>query len=587
MMQEGGGFLRPNGDITGRTYIPGGELTEYAKTNDEYGIQPILYILNTKNVIINLISYSSLNGFIFELILPEDAESPYLGHLAGVVGVYQIRHFIIKLVVLTTNSEDSILPYVKGIIKKPVVINKFILESNIQDNVWLGSVSENIEAISPPVLYAKPFNSENSMGHDVVWLLNQFNNKRTTAVDRDYTPNVVHYLTNTITNTKGFVGNRGLGIILMPAAPNAVIFYDFIDSIKNRITNREIEANAALIILKDLFASVIAQIVRMYIYLKVIHLDLHGGNILIYEHKGSGDTITYKSSIIDFGIASKLETMKPDAYFSVVEKSEMVDEITELEAEFKDLMSLSDIELGNKGALFMIKVIEYIRYYDAMVHYSKYKFINDAFLGYRNDVTKNKVVDRTGKTYDIFINANNPTPTMYYNDDKYVLNADNTITVFDAKHEGGIKIAVNDGDNTTKTRPTIKEYVSDGLDEYNAYGFDKLFWMKEYIINNEVMKNAFDKLKDMMKSNAVSITDRRRGRSRSRSPDATEGGPMSVAIDPLASEPKSRSRRDDPLEGRRRERGRLERGGKSRKSKQSKKSKKTKKSKKSKKSKTL
>ena len=585
-MQEGGGFLRPNGDITGKTYRPVGGLTEYAETNDTYGTQPISYILNTENVILNLISYSSLNGFIFEIILPEDAESPYLGHLAGVVGVYQIRRFIIKLVVTTTNSDDHISPYGPAK-KKPAVINNFILESNIQDNVWLGSVSENIEAISPPVLYAKTFNSGNSNRHNIEWLLNLFTNKRTTTVGANSTHTLIHYLKKTIINTIGFVGNRGLGIILMPAAPNAVIFYDFIDSIQNRITNREIERNAAQNILNDLFASVIAQIVRMYIYLKVIHLDLHGGNILIYEHKGSGDTIMYKSSIIDFGIASKLDTMKSDAYFSRGEKSEMDAEITELAVEFEDLISKSAIELGNKGALFIKKVIEYIRYYDAMVHYSKYKFINDAFVGYTNDGTKRTVVDRNGIKYEIFINANNPNPTMYYNNDKYVLNADNTITVFDAKHEGGIKIAVNDGDNTTKTRPTVTEYM--GNDSV-AFGFDKLFWMKEYINNEVVMKNAFDKLKEMMKAklepdNAVSLAEIRQSRSRSRSPDATEGGPKSVAIDPLASEPKSR--RDDRLERGRGERGRRERGGKSKKSKPTKKSKTTKKSKKSKKSKTL
>ncbi len=587
-MQDGGGFLRPNGDITGRTYIPGGELTEYAKTNDEYGIQPILYILQTKNVIINLISYSSLNGFIFEIILPEDAESPYLGHLAGVVGVHQIHDFIIKLVVITTNPEESILPY-GGVKKEPALINNFILESNIQDNIWLGSVSENIEAISPPVLYAKTFNSANSNRDNLEWLLGQFNNKRTNTIGPDYTPSVIHYLKSAIINAKGLVGDRGLGIILMPAAPNAVIFYDFIDSIKKRITNREIEANAALIILKDLFASVIAQIVRIYIYLKVIHLDLHGGNILIYDHKGSGDTIMYKSSIIDFGIASKLDTMKSDAYFSRGEKSEMVAEITSLAAEFEDLMSLSDIELGNKGALFIKKVIEYIRYYDAMVHYSKFKFINDALVGYTNDGTKRTVVDRNGIKYEIFVHATSGKPTMYYKNDTYELNADNTITAFDARHPTtGRKIAVINGDNMTKTRPTIKEYRGDNL---VAFAFDKLNWMSEYI-NNEVMKNAFDKLKEMMKAklehdNAVSLTEIRQSRSRSRSPDATEGGPKSVAIDTLASEPKSRSRRDDPLEGRRRERGRLERGGKSKKSKPIKKSKQTKKSKKSKKSKTL
>jgi hypothetical protein len=298
----------------------------------------------------------------------------------------------------------------------------------------------------------------------------------------------------------------------------------------------------------------------------------------------------YKSSIIDFGIASKLDTMKSDAYFSRGEKSEMVAEITSLAAEFEGLISLSEIELGNKGALFIKKVIEYIRYYDAMVHYSKFKFINDALVGYTNDGTKRTVVDRNGIKYEIFVHGTSGKPTMYYKNDTYELNADNTITAFDSRHPTtGRKIAVINGDNTTKTRPTIKEYRGDNL---VAFAFDKLNWMSEYINNEVVMKNAFDKLKEMMKAklehdNAVSLTEIRQSRSRSRSPDATEGGPMSVAIDTLASEPKSRSRRDDPLEGRRRRDDPRKRGGKSKKSKQTKKSKTTKKSKKSKKSKTL
>jgi serine/threonine protein kinase len=76
----------------------------------------------------------------------------------------------------------------------------------------------------------------------------------------------------------------------MPQVIDCLPFYDFVN------TNTNIENK------KIAYAMVIAQIIRLFIQLKVMHFDLHSYNALVSENDG-----TVKTKLIDFGSASNFK----------------------------------------------------------------------------------------------------------------------------------------------------------------------------------------------------------------------------------------------------------------------------------------
>jgi len=302
--------------------------------------------------LLSILSISSVFGFVFKLTLPDHIRSPFMGLSAtGLRFNEPIREFIIKLVVVSTLKDDKLAPIqfitdpnvVGGhvsITKNPVSEAGFNAEIRIQNYVWKRSVYASRPAICPPVEYANiiEFSREGNVNANIIEfsregnvnadkLLTQFNkNLPNDEMER----NTIRYLASTIyhRNPSGNGGyyyqHRSLGIVLMPAIPGSQTFYDF-----------STRTDIALAVVQSVAANIIAQIVRLLIDIQVIHLDLHYANVLVYSDNQSD--IGVNSTIIDFGIASQINSGSDDAYFSVGEKTQILTEITKFNQDYRKI----------------------------------------------------------------------------------------------------------------------------------------------------------------------------------------------------------------------------------------------------------
>jgi len=308
--------------------------------------------------LLSILSISSLFGFVFKLTLPDHIQSPFMGlSVNGLRFNEPIREFIIKLVVVSNLKDDKLAPIqfitdpnvVGGhasIPKKPVSEAGFNEEIRIQNYVWTTSVAGSRPAICPPVEDANiiEFSTEGNANADK--LLTQFGKN---LPNDEMEQNTIRYLASTIyhrnpSGTGYYYENRSLGIVLMPAIPGSQTFYDF----RKR-------TDIALAVVQNVAANIIAQIVRLLIDIQVIHLDLHYANVLV-DNK-------LNSTIIDFGIASQINSESDDAYFNVDEKMTMKTEIDGFVTEYGKIgkRRASDIEpIDKQKRDFIRSVMNYI-----------------------------------------------------------------------------------------------------------------------------------------------------------------------------------------------------------------------------------
>ena len=334
------------------------------KLGDNHGIKPIFDMLELKNTKVTLLSATSLNGLLFKVDIGDDiAAYPYLDLLPGSqrfsVGV---KSFIIKIVVVSTQARDKLDPLIfqksnivgdQTIIGKKVVSPKsFEKETIIQDRIWIKSVSGSRPAICPSVAYATILTDDVSDQ-----LLGKLQNKLNPN-DNFYENVTISYLANAIYNRqqKSYYPHRKLGILLMPTIPNARTF----DRFRHDNPNDPIAPEVVPEVVRDVIAHTIAQIARMFIESKIIHLDLHVENVMVYkENEDDG----YKSKIIDFGRASIIDSGSPDIYFSIEEKAAMLEIVARMDTDFN-----KKVQNDKDKIIFMRHVIDYITYQEKGVY---------------------------------------------------------------------------------------------------------------------------------------------------------------------------------------------------------------------------
>ena len=440
------------------------EYQEYQKSHGIDAITPFIWMLqsgtmgitdgntNQSSVIdlkdtvtLTALSSESLFGFVFKLTLSGDLHYPYV-----TTSNIPIQDFIIKLVGVSTTQEKDRLPSFtlvthpgavggyKNIHKELVTQSNFNTEAALQEYVWKESVSYGRPELCPSVEYAGIIDSDEKINI----LLSKFvyhlpNN----SVENS----IMTYLNNIIYDGKtgARYPNRRLGVVLMPAVPNARTFFSFI-----RPNKRDAPYVTAAVV-NDVVANIIAQIVRLFVWLKVIHLDLHSNNVLVY-YKTEVLSRQYESTIIDFGIASRINPPISDIYFLQAQKKVMDIEINAFNSSFSSIV-------GNESKIaFMRNVMDCITYYDARVHYNKH--VRNASI----------MTDDTGKKY---IDETNKDGTTY-------------------------RIWVYDGDHATKSRPTFTKLITPEFSM--TYEFHQLQWIDKYIKNDSIMTSAFDKLRGMV-----------------------------------------------------------------------------------------
>jgi hypothetical protein len=158
----------------------------------------------------------------------------------------------------------------------------------------------------------------------------------------------------------------------------------------------------------------------------------------------------YKSTIIDFGIASRINPPISDIYFLQAQKKVMDIEINAFNISFYNIV-------GDESKIaFMRNVINCINYYDARVYYNK-QVRNVSMLTDDNGKKYLDETDKDGTVHRVF----------YY-----------------------------DGDHATKSRPTITKIIKPEFS--TTYELHQLQWIDKYIKNDSIMTSAFDKLRGMV-----------------------------------------------------------------------------------------
>lgn len=192
--------------------------------------------------------------------------------------------FILKVAVITPTYEET-LPTIDERVKLSESAESYLNEAQIQQFTWKKSITGGRPAICPPVANLTFFDKMASKA--VVTLCR----------NRSSGPNatmVFEYLQNIISDT------HTIGIITMPTIPNSNMLST---SLRHMSTPDKYEA----------VAYTMAQFIKMFIEIGVIHFDVHAGNILI--HTGLDGHI--HSTLIDFGRTADLNRLTDEIWLTV------------------------------------------------------------------------------------------------------------------------------------------------------------------------------------------------------------------------------------------------------------------------------
>jgi hypothetical protein len=286
------------------------------------GFAPVVKMLQSDSATINVLTTRSLKGFMFSLnVNPHD--STYQ-HFRFINGAKQITTFIIKIVVIT----DTVikLPDFNGIPKSSETKISFLTEAELQQIVWIRNITGGKREFSPSVANFALFDRIQSFN-----LLKSLGTKG----DRG-TMDVIHYLSR--------IEPLSLGVLLMPMINNSVSLYTYAVTHQNDDDAQSIA-----------YSNTIANIVKLFIIVNVIHWDLHSENAMIDETK--------ESFLIDFGRASDIRKPKraayqSDFYLTVDEKEKLYLDAKSFKKTFEKMMGSVEIDTSRRSIKRRDAVIE-------------------------------------------------------------------------------------------------------------------------------------------------------------------------------------------------------------------------------------
>jgi hypothetical protein len=276
------------------------------KHPEKKGFQPMLDMIESPNSTFSVLSYESMYGFVFTLNLdghPEDAE--YIGRVGSRFNK-PIVNYIIKFSFLRTIPPIP-FPYVPlpsftlehHIPKQSVKVNRFLQEAEIQQKTWLNSISGGRSAICPPIVNFSLFHKDEAINL-LILIYRRYSASLTLRTNQ-----VLSYIWTVLVN----IADCELGVISMPLISGSTTLYSFVHDPHTSDEERI-----------DVYSQLLAKALRMFIDIGILHRDLHMNNCLIYRSPEGH----LKTLIIDFGIASDLNTEVADSFMSETKKRELL-----------------------------------------------------------------------------------------------------------------------------------------------------------------------------------------------------------------------------------------------------------------------
>jgi len=257
------------------------------KHNEKVGFEPIIDMINSSDSELKVLTYSSLKGFMFILnVLPHYSEYLDLNDNFSTFNK-PVTSYILKFVVMTEYGDVKLPPYY-GHDKESESTQGFLDEAKLQQDIWEKSITGGRQPICPSVANISLFDNDNAKEILNLCLL------KVTEYDYDEI-DLLFYLIELIKNNPDYE----IGIMTMPTINKSKTLSDFM---KNGPDQELID---------QAIGYAIYQLIRLYIQIKVMHFDLHSGNVLVATDNGN-----IKCFIIDFGRASKIENDEVEGLYS-------------------------------------------------------------------------------------------------------------------------------------------------------------------------------------------------------------------------------------------------------------------------------
>ena len=266
-------------DINSRDIINGGAIKiDDTKTTWE----AINKMINVKGATLKDISYSSLSGFIFKMDIPENTSEHEFITFNEITKQYDkpVYSLIFKLAIIGSDNQPRLHNIYyntnnKGINKQSEYLKDYENEYNVQNKIYFSTLNPNGSNICPSAIGIEHLN-----GMSVLDFLSKLYKISTTLECKRMLSFFKKF--NFITNTE-----ISLGVIAM----------EFVDDNKYKllkVLRDEVKKGTDVSIYENNCLYALAELIVLFIKLKIINYDCHSGNIF-------GNTSGGRPLLIDFG----------------------------------------------------------------------------------------------------------------------------------------------------------------------------------------------------------------------------------------------------------------------------------------------
>ncbi len=261
---------------------------------EKQGFDPVMEMIRSPGAVLSVLTTASLKGFMIELNVKRE-HSEYMT-FSGAAGsgskmTTPVTSYILKFAVLTDSPKN--LPAYDGNDKQTDAPEDYYAESKLQQSVWIASITGGKTPACPSVANFALFDNDNAQ--DVADYL--------MSASSGGVRDVFNYFYDILSKHKKYK----LGIITMPKLLDSYTLASIEDTLQSPAENQRADI------------ACIAQIIRIFLDIGVLHFDLHAGNVMLYDsHRAPGDI---NCTIIDFGLASNVANAVDDGYFNVAEKN--------------------------------------------------------------------------------------------------------------------------------------------------------------------------------------------------------------------------------------------------------------------------
>ena len=293
------------------------------------GFKPIYDMIVCPNNSFEVLTMHSLFGFMVKLRVGTDCAEYYNLNDQRTAFDTLERNYLLKFVILSPNEEKGNLSFYNNWPKSSEIKSAFIQESRIQQQLWQQSVKGGTLPICPSVVNLTIFTAEqaNSLLIYICELEQKYKERLFEKITSDSEKNPeyeqkikeeyeqkIKKLSNLMTY---FSENQHeVGVMTQVMLEDSITLSDFIvynNKVLMQLYNREIRKlvnktktddlydKDILMYRKNVIASGIAQVLRLYLFHGIVHQDLHSNNIL-FDGKDC--------YIIDFGRILMLKNSK-------------------------------------------------------------------------------------------------------------------------------------------------------------------------------------------------------------------------------------------------------------------------------------